>query len=320
MERKRIAIIGAGNHARDQHWPALRTIEEVDFCAGCDLDAEKLKAACDKYGVPAAYADYHEMIETEQPDGVVVVMNPEPMTEVALGCLEAGVPIMIEKPPGSDVAEAQQILDSATAKGLKVMVSMNRRFSPLIRRLREMALERGLVYCHSTYNKAGFTGDQWTWRASLPLADSIHNIDLMRFIGGDVAEVFACSAGRDAEYTNAHSATIAYESGAMGTINTHHCVGYRVHLFEIHAMGMSAYVNLADPHDPGCELYLDNERVDPPTFEFDLPPDLGIDNYNENLHFARWIAGEVEAEADLADVIESARLCEAMVAGERRSA
>jgi predicted dehydrogenase len=316
-KRKRIAIIGAGNHARDQHYPALDHIDEIELCAACDLVPEKLEAVREQYEIPATYADYREMIEAEGPDGVVIVMQPEELVGVALGCLELGMHVMVEKPPGCNVEEASRILDLANEKGCKVMVSLNRRFIPLIRHLKAMALERGLVCCSSTYNKAGFTGDQWKSRASLPLADSIHNIDLMRFIGGEVTDVFAASASRDADYTNAHSAAIVYESGAMGTINTHHCVGFRVHRFEIHAMGMSAYLDVGDTHHPSCELFLDGEPSEPPRFELDLPPNVGIENYYETLHFARWVADEEEGEADLTDVLESVKLCEAVVAGHR---
>ena len=314
---KRLAIIGAGNHARGQHYPALSAIDEIELCAACDLVPEKLEAVRTEYGIPAVYADYREMIDKEAPDGVVVVMAPMELVEVALGCLDLGADIMIEKPPGCSSDDAGRILGRAAAKGCKVMVSLNRRFMPLIRRLKEMAHERGLVHCLSTYNKAGFTGDAWQWPASLPLADSIHNIDLMRFVGGDVEEVFALSAGRDAAYSNTHSATVVYESGAVGTINTHHCVGFRVHRFEIHAMGMSAYLDIGDHHDPACELFLDDKPAETPSFDVQPPPGIGIDNYYETLHFARWVAGEAEAEADLADVLESVRLCEAVAEGFR---
>ncbi|HJN17840.1 MAG TPA: Gfo/Idh/MocA family oxidoreductase [Armatimonadota bacterium] len=314
---KRLAIVGAGNHARDQHYPPMRTIDEIDLCAACDLDAEKLERVKAEYGVPATYTDYRVMIEAESPDAVVLVMRPMEMLEVALGCLDMGQHIMIEKPPGCSVADAEAILERSREAGCKVMVSVNRRFIPLIRDLKAMASERGVVQISSTYNKAGFTGDAWNWPAPLILADSIHNVDLMRWVGGDVAEVFSASAARDAEYKNAHSATVVYESGASGTINSHLCVGERVHQFEIHAMGMSAYLNVGDTRAPSCELYLDGERADPPTYEVDLPDDVGIENYYETLHFARWIAGDDVGEADLADVLDSVRLAEAISNGYR---
>ena len=161
----------------------------------------------------------------------------------------------------------------------------------------------------------GFFGSKWTWPGSLPVCDSIHLIDLMRFIGGEVASVFAASGKRDAEFTNTHSAMIVYESGAAGTINTHHCVGARVHRFEIHANNMSAYMDVGDTRNPSCELWLDGKKADAPRHDQAAPTGVGIENYYETRHFARYIAGEETPESDLADAIKSVRLAEAVAAG-----
>jgi virulence factor len=255
------------------------------------------------------------MIEKEAPDGVVIVMRPMELVEVALGCLDLGVHIMIEKPPGCTSRESQQILDRAAQKDRKVMVSMNRRFMPLVRALKAMAVDRGLVYCSATYNKDGFFKGKWTWPSSLPVADSVHLVDLMRFVGGEVRRVYAASGKRDAEFTNTHCAMVVYESGAPGVINTHHCVGARVHRFEVHAKNMSAYMDIGDTHHPSCELWLDGKKAEPPAAEERVPQGVGIENYYETRHFARCIAGIEAAEADLSDVIKSVRLAEALVAG-----
>jgi len=315
--RQRIAIIGAGAHAKDQHYPALQHIDEIDLCAACDLVPEKLAEVRERYEIPSGYADYREMIERESPDGVVVVMRPMEMVDVALGCLDLGVDLMIEKPPGCNLHDARQILERADAKGAAVMVSLNRRFMPLVRWLRDRTRERGLTYCSATYNKDGFFKDKWSWPSSLPVADSIHLIDLVRFVGGEVTEVFAASAQRDAQFTNSHSAAVVYESGGMATLNTHHCVGFRVHRFEVHAQGLSAYLDVGDTHCPSCELFIDGEAAEPPELAEELPSAVGVENYYETLHFARVLAGEAECEAGLADVVESVKLAESVATGYR---
>lgn len=315
MEKLRIAIIGAGAHARDQHYPALSRAAEIDLVAACDLLPEKVEEVRRFYAIPAAYTDYREMIEKERPDGVVIVLAPMALTPVALDCLDLGCHLMIEKPPGCTFAEARQILKRAEANGRKVMVSMNRRFMPVVRALRATARDRGLVYCAATYNKDGFVGRKWTWPSSLPVADSIHLVDLMRFVGGEVAEVRALAARQDAEFGNSHGALLRFESGAMGTVHTHHCVGARVHRFEIHARGLSAYLDVGDTHSPSGEVWVDGASVGLPVSEECPPEGVGIENALETRHFARYLAGEEEGESELADVIESVRLAEAIAAG-----
>ena len=41
--RTRIAIIGAGAHAKDQHYRTLSCIDEIELCAACDIVPEKLE-------------------------------------------------------------------------------------------------------------------------------------------------------------------------------------------------------------------------------------------------------------------------------------
>lgn len=313
---KRIAIIGAGFHAQGQHYPVLGALPEIDLVAACDLVPDKLAAVQQKYGIPAVFSDYREMLDRAAPEAVVIVLQPMPLVPIALDCLDRGVDLMIEKPPGCTSAEAEQILARAEARGRKVMVSLNRRFMPLVRRLRDMALERGLVACSATYHKDGFFADRWTWPGSLPVCDAIHLIDLVRFIGGEVAEVHACAAAREASFTNAHAALVVHENGAMSTLQTHHCVGARVHRFELHGHGLSAYLDVGDTDSPGCELYLDGQPAEPPQDATELPAGVARDNYHETRHFLDFLAGAAP-ESDLADALVSVRLCEAIAEGYR---
>ncbi|MDH7569250.1 MAG: Gfo/Idh/MocA family oxidoreductase [Armatimonadota bacterium] len=315
MPRQRIAVIGAGPHARDQHYPALAVLDEVELCAACDLDRERLNAVRNRYAIPAVYTDYREMIQKESPDGVVVVTQPTQLTDVALGCLELGVHLLIEKPPGCTSAEARRILAAARARNCRVMVSLNRRFMPALRPLREMARQRGLVHFSATYNKAGSFADRWSLPCSLAVADAIHLVDLARFVGGEVVEFFAGSARRNADFVNSAAAVFRYASGAFGTLNTHHCVGARVQRVEIHARGMSAFLDVGEPATPSVELWLDGARaqIDVPVPE--VPPGVHVDNYLETQHFVRYIAGEEPGEAELEDVIPSVQLAEALAAG-----
>jgi len=317
MRKKRIAIIGAGGHAKGQHYPSLAYADEIELCAACDLAPEKLEEVRKPYDIPAVYTDYREMIDKERPEGIVVVMTPMDLTGVVLGCLEMGQHVMIEKPPGCNSGEAQQMLDLAQQNDCKIMVSMNRRFMPLVRKIKEMAQERGLVYCSATYNKAGFFTGKWNWPASLPVADAIHLIDLTRFVCGEVTEVHAATAKRDAEYTNSCCGTVVFESGAWASINNHQCVGARVHRFEVHTLNLSAYMDVGATAAPSCELWLDNEKAVTPDCAVEVPDGVGSDNYFETLHFARWVAGEEEGEAALSDVIKSVKLAEALESGYR---
>jgi predicted dehydrogenase len=315
MKRTRIAIIGAGNHARQQHYPPLAQLPDVELCAACDLVQDKLDVVDREFSVPRCYTDCMEMIRRERPDGVVIVTPPALTRNLAVACIEAGQHVMIEKPPGCDSLEAQEILDAATAHGRKVMVSMNRRFMPAIGRLLSLAEERGgVTSCSATYNKSGFTGTR-QYPAELTVVDAIHLVDLLCCVGGRVEQVHALSAKRDAEYANSCSAVMQFANGCFATLNNHQCVGGRVQRFEVHALGMSAYLDVADPAAPKCDLFLAGEPAELHCDVPDPPSGVLLDNWCETAHFARWLRGEEAARSELAAVIESVRAAEAIAAG-----
>ena len=61
--RTRVAVIGAGWWSTTAHLPALRDHPDADLVAIADHSEAQRDAAAAAYGVPATYADHHEMLE-----------------------------------------------------------------------------------------------------------------------------------------------------------------------------------------------------------------------------------------------------------------
>ena len=71
----RIAMIGAGSMANSVHYPSLASFDDVEIAAICDLDAGRLNATADQYGVEKRYADYRRMVEEVAPDAVYAIVS-----------------------------------------------------------------------------------------------------------------------------------------------------------------------------------------------------------------------------------------------------
>jgi predicted dehydrogenase len=133
----RIGVIGAGRHAMGTHGPALRILQErdsgaLDLAAICDLDREKAGEFARRFGFRRIYASIEEMLAEEQLDALFAI-TPLPLTEsIAAGLLPHGIPLLIEKPPGTSAAATARLLTLARQHGTRHMVSFNRRFNPAI--------------------------------------------------------------------------------------------------------------------------------------------------------------------------------------------
>ena len=95
------AIVGAGFISTRKHLPAwLRLRRDVRVAAVCDLDLARAEAVRRQFGIPAAYADFREMLEKERPDFVDVCTPPGAHADIAVAALQADANVLIEKPFG----------------------------------------------------------------------------------------------------------------------------------------------------------------------------------------------------------------------------
>lgn len=324
MAKTRLAIIGAGGHAKAGHYrdPGLRHCpDEVELCAACDLDAEKLALVADEFGVPAVYTDFREMIAKEEPDGTVIVLPPTLVADMARACLELGQHVIVEKPPGCNLTETQSILDTAVACKRKVAVSLDRRFFPVTQLLKQKLVPEKINHFSMSYNK-GFFG--WGAPTNLFTADAIHLIDLFLYLGGPVAEVHAHASRRGETMLRSFSGVLKLAAGGVGTFNCHNSLPAgrqgRRQLFEVTSDGLSAYLDLGPTM--GGSAYGGTGTI------IDGTDELPVEQYfadvagephpaasSEMLDFARWIRGEKAAIAPLEQIIETVRLTEAVAAG-----
>ena len=135
--RVRLALIGAGSHSRGNHASAMAQYVrehpgQVELAAVCDLQRQKAEAFAEMFGFKAVYTDYLEMIEEERPDGCVCVMPIELTAALAIDLMKRGMPVTIEKPMGSSLKEIRRVAEIAEETGTPNMVSVNRRFDPLV--------------------------------------------------------------------------------------------------------------------------------------------------------------------------------------------
>src|SRR5580765_7599765 len=135
----RLGLIGCGAHSESGHATPLARYKaahpgEIQLAAVCDLQIERAREFCRKYGFLTAYQNVDDMLEQENLDGCIAVVPPENISELGIKLLKGGIPGVVEKPLGASLAEAQALRDSAARTRTANMVSVNRRFMPLLNR------------------------------------------------------------------------------------------------------------------------------------------------------------------------------------------
>lgn len=132
-EKIKTAVIGVG-HLGKEHARVYHTIETAELVAVCDTNETNGRAIAERYGVRFT-SDYRELLgEVEAVSVATPTINHH---EATCACLEAGVSVLVEKPISHTLAEADEMIRLAEAKGAVLQVGHIERFNPAFRALQQ---------------------------------------------------------------------------------------------------------------------------------------------------------------------------------------
>jgi predicted dehydrogenase len=115
---------------------------EATFVASRSLAKAQQFAA--GMGMPRAIAGYAEAAAEGGVDAIYIATPPSEHARHALVCIEAGIPVLVEKPFASSAAEALRIADAARSSSVFAMEAMWTRFLPAAQAMREKLEMRGV--------------------------------------------------------------------------------------------------------------------------------------------------------------------------------
>jgi predicted dehydrogenase len=125
--RLRIGIVGAGVIAQVMHLHYLAELPNLfEVTAICDIVGANARACADRYGIPAAYADWRELIAA--PLDAVLVLTSGSHAPIAIAAAEAGLAVFTEKPMCFSVAEGKAMVAAAEEAGTTLMVGYPKRY------------------------------------------------------------------------------------------------------------------------------------------------------------------------------------------------
>ena len=139
-KRLRVGVVGTGVIAQVMHLHYLDELaESYEVAAVCDIVAENARACAERYGVPAAFTDWREMLR--EPLDAVLVLTSGSHAPIAIAAAQAGMHVLVEKPMCFSVAEGQAMRDAAEQAGVTLMVAYPKRYDPAYARFQKEAGE-----------------------------------------------------------------------------------------------------------------------------------------------------------------------------------
>ena len=223
----RIALVGFGLVGR-RHADIIRRAPDLVLSAIVE-PSDDGRAIAQNLNVPV-FSDLAEMLDTERPEGVILA-TPTPLhLDQGLACIEAGCPVLIEKPVAVTSTEAWTLINAADKTGVPLLVGHHRRHNGMVKAAKA-ALESGAVgeiraiQATCWFYKPDHYFEVAPWRTKKgagPISvNLVHDVDLLRHFCGDVRSAQAISTPSRRGFDNEDLATavLQFHSGAIATIS-----------------------------------------------------------------------------------------------------
>ncbi len=225
----KIGIVGVGGVAQLHRRGYLAAGAELVALA--DPDAAALRSRALAWDVERSFESYLEMFEDGGLDAVSICTPTSVHAAPTLAAAAAGIHVLCEKPIALDLDQARRMIDACSEAGVVLMVNHQLRSHGAAALAKQM-LERGdlgditHVRLRQAHDWAGApqVRASFSTRASSGggtlLDNGCHLMDLARYFGSDVEEVYARAATRKyaVELEDTAHVSLRFVTGAIGTV------------------------------------------------------------------------------------------------------
>lgn len=157
----RIALVGIGKIALDQHVPALADSPDWDLAATVSRHGRV-------EGVPS-FPRIEDMLEARPDIGAVsLCLPPVPRFQAAQAVLRAGRHLMLEKPPGATLSEVHILRDLAQAQGVSLYATWHSRMAHAVAAAKAWLADRVILDGRITWRedvRKWHPGQDWIFEA-----------------------------------------------------------------------------------------------------------------------------------------------------------
>lgn len=233
----RIGFVGAGSRSVHEMIQLLQ-LPDVAITGLCDVAPEaidKARLAVKQRG-PAdlplldapGFGDVRAMLEQAPLDAVYVSLPPFAHGPAEHAVIDAGKALMVEKPVALNMATAREIAAHARERDVLTSVAYQWRYSTAVQQVRSLlaGVPIGMV---TAVRWSSLPGSPW-WRVQsksggMLIEQHTHCTDLLRYLCGEVAEVYAMAATallRDVpnlDIADVNTVSLRLANGAVGTIS-----------------------------------------------------------------------------------------------------
>ncbi len=210
MEKLKVGVIGTG-HLGKLHIKMFKQIDSCELAGIYDIDFQAAKDAGDEFNIKA-YESLDGLLD--EVNAVSIVATTSAHHELAIKCLNKNIHVFVEKPITATINEAEEIVELAGLKNLKLQVGHIERFNPALISLEKYMLEPMFIQTDrlAQFNPRGTD-------VAVVLDLMIHDIDIiLSLVKSEVAHVEASGVAVVSDSIDIANARIQFENGAVANV------------------------------------------------------------------------------------------------------
>jgi len=216
-----IGFIGAGNYASSMLLPHLARLEAARLSHVATTRSLSAVNAQRRFGFTTASTTAEAVLEDSSLDAIFIVTRHHTHADLVCRALETGKAVFVEKPLALTGDELDRIIDVVSSTGNdRLMVGFNRRFAPMLVRLKSLFGPQGPSSTRYLVNAGRLDAGSWYRNEELEgsrfAGEGGHFIDTLSWwAGGNPEEVYATPGPEHDDV----QATIRFSDGSTGIIS-----------------------------------------------------------------------------------------------------
>jgi len=226
MKSVRVGVVGAGLVGK-RHIEIINASANMELAGIVETDETGPETAA-QFNT-TLFPTLGDMLSESSVDGVIIATPTQLHVEQAMSCVEANCPVLVEKPIAVQASEAEILVQAADKASVPLLVGHHRRHNPIIKRAREIIHSGDIGAVRAVHGTCWFYKpdsyfDVAPWRkqnGAGPISvNLVHDIDLVRYLVGEVVSVQAQAAPSARGFANEDvaAAVLRFDNGAIGTI------------------------------------------------------------------------------------------------------
>ena len=145
----RIGILGAARVATYAMIDAAKHVDGVTVAAVAARDPDRARDYASKHGIPTVFDSYDALLESDEIDAVYNALPPSLHAHWSIAALDAGKPVLCEKPFALTLQDTDAMLAAEARTGLSLMEAQHSHYHPLSARMRDVVRSGVLGAIHT---------------------------------------------------------------------------------------------------------------------------------------------------------------------------